>query len=97
MASTPLRPARASSSRPTSACCSPSRPTNMSRVYGATRYEAMPAEVRARGLPGSEGAQAALTFWSGAQLHEEGTDDHYPAAGRHRHGEADGLRIQDGR
>ena len=40
----------------------------------------MPAEVRARGLPGSEGAQAALTFRSGTQLHEEGTDDHYRAA-----------------
>src|SRR5271170_2722407 len=62
MASTPLRPARASSSRPTSACCSPSRPTNMSRVYGATRYEAMPPEVRTKGLPGSEGTRAPPTF-----------------------------------
>jgi hypothetical protein len=31
----------------------------------------MPAGVRARGLPGSERAQAALTFRSGTHLHEE--------------------------
>src|SRR5580658_1354009 len=71
MASTPLWPSRASASSRTRVCCSRSRPTNMSRVYEATRYEAMPGWTRIRGLPGSERPRTPPTFPARNSAHQE--------------------------